>query len=92
MLLTFAIFVRNVIYLKTITVNFAVVIPLAIKKMNEIYSIENLDELSVYLGKQEQGKARDWLLGQFDKLCGYANIKEWNDLVRVCEALNIVGW
>mgnify|MGYP006920198295 FL=1 len=60
--------------------------------MNEIYSIENLDELSVYLGKQEQGKARSWLLGQFDKLYRYANIKEWNDLVRVCEALNIVGW
>ena len=71
---------------------FCFVIPLVIKEMNEIYSIENLDELSVYLGKQEQGKARDWLLGQFDKLYRYANIKEWNDLVRVCEALNIVGW
>ncbi len=71
---------------------FCFVIPLVIKEMNEIYSIENLDELSVYLGKQEQGKARSWLLGQFDKLYRYANIKEWNDLVRVCEALNIVGW
>lgn len=35
---------------------------LAIKEMIEIYNIENLDELSVHLSKQEQGKARNWLL------------------------------
>lgn len=66
--------------------------PLAIKEMIEIYNIESLDELSVYLSKQEQEKARNWLLSQFDKLYHYANIKEWNELVRVCEALKIIGW
>ena len=56
---------------------------LAIKEMIEIYNIENLDELSVHLSKQEQGKARNWLFSQFDKLYHYENIKEWNELVRV---------
>ena len=65
---------------------------LAIKEMIEIYNIENLDELSVHLSKQEQGKARNWLFSQFDKLYHYENIKEWNELVRVCEALKIIGW
>ena len=66
--------------------------PLAIKDMIEIYNIESLDELSVYLSKQEQEKARNWLFSQFDKLYHYANIKEWNELVRICEALKIIGW
>ena len=60
--------------------------------MIEIYNIESIDELSVYLSKQEQVKARNWLFSQFDKLYHYANIKEWNELVRVCEALKIIGW
>ena len=51
--------------------------------MIEIYNIESLDELSVYLSKQEQEKARNWLFSQFDKLYHYANIKEWNELVRI---------
>ena len=60
--------------------------------MIEIYNIENLKELSVYLSKQEQEKARNWLFSKFDKLYHYSNIKEWNELVRVCEALKIIGW
>lgn len=64
--------------------------PLAIKDMIEIYNIESLDELSVYLSKQEQEKARNWLFSQFDKLYHYANIKEWNELVRICEALKLL--
>lgn len=58
--------------------------------MIEIYNIESLDELSVYLSKQEQEKARNWLFSQFDKLYHYANIKEWNELVRICEALKLL--
>lgn len=60
--------------------------------MIEIFNIENLDELSAHLSKQEQEKARNWLFNRFDKLYHYANIKEWNELVRVCEALKIIGW
>ena len=60
--------------------------------MIEIFNIEDLDELSVHLSKQEQKKARNWLFSQFDKLYHYENIKEWNELVRVCEALKIIGW
>lgn len=36
--------------------------------------------------------ARNWLINQFDKLYHYSNIKEWNELVRVCESLKIIGW
>lgn len=60
--------------------------------MNEIYNIETIKELSAYLSKQDKETARNWLLNQFDKLCHYSNIKEWNQLVRVCEALRIIGW
>lgn len=60
--------------------------------MNEIYNIETIKELSAYLSKQDKETARSWLINQFDKLCHYSNIKEWNQLVRVCEALRIIGW
>lgn len=60
--------------------------------MTEIYNINNLDELSIYLKGKDREQARIWLLSQFDILYDYKNIKEWNKLVRVCEALRIVGW
>lgn len=60
--------------------------------MNEIYNIENLKELSLYLSKQNKETARNWLINQFDKLYHYSNIKEWNELVRVCESLKMTGW
>lgn len=60
--------------------------------MTEIYNINNLDELSIYLKGKDREQARIWLLSQFDILYDYKNIKEWNELVRVCEALRIVGW
>lgn len=66
--------------------------PLAIKNMNEIYNIEIIKELSLYLSKQNKEMARNWLINQFDELYHYSNINEWNKLVRVCESLKIIGW
>lgn len=60
--------------------------------MDEIYSIESLKELSLYLSEKNKETARNWLISQFDKLYHYSNIKEWNELVRVCESLKIIGW
>lgn len=60
--------------------------------MTEIYNIESLEELSVYLSKQDKETTRSRLINEFDKLCHYSNIKEWNELVRICESLKIVGW
>ena len=60
--------------------------------MNKIYNIESIKELSLYLSEQDKETTRNWLINQFDKLYHYSNIKEWNKLVRVCEALKIIGW
>lgn len=35
---------------------------------------------------------RPALLAEYDRLYRYRNIEEWNRLVRVCEALALVGW
>lgn len=60
--------------------------------MDQIYHIATLEELKAYLKQQDLTTARQWLLLRFDELRHYVNIKEWNELVRVCEALRIVGW
>ena len=60
--------------------------------MTEIYNINDLDELSIFLRGMDKEQARIWLLNQFDNLYHYKNIKEWNELVRICEVLRIIGW
>lgn len=60
--------------------------------MKEIYELETIDELKDYINTVSTDTLRPLLLTEFDRLVKYKNIKEWNELVRVCEALSIVGW
>jgi len=61
-------------------------------KMNEIYSIENLTELELFLSKQNADEIREKLFAEFLKYSDYKNATEWNKAVRLCECLAIVGW
>lgn len=60
--------------------------------MNAIYKLETIDELKDYINIYSVEKIRPLLLIEFEKLVNYKNIKEWNELVRVCEALLLTGW
>lgn len=60
--------------------------------MHEIFEIESLDDLETFLGDQGHEDARAWLAEEFFKVCEYKNAGDWNRLVRLCEALAIVGW
>lgn len=60
--------------------------------MDKIFEIETIEELSTYLKTLDPNKSRKNLLKEFDRLYDYKNILEWNKLVRVCEALRIIGW
>lgn len=60
--------------------------------MEEIFKLGTVDELKEYINLNSIDKLRSTLLAAFDRLVNYKNIKEWNELVRVCEALFITGW
>lgn len=49
-------------------------------------------ELKERLGAEPASVVRPALLAEYDRLFRYRNIEEWNALVRVCEALALVGW
>ena len=60
--------------------------------MNEIFDIENIDNLIDFLQSSEQSKTYQFLVDEFKNLTEYKNANEWNKLVKVCEALSIIGW
>lgn len=61
--------------------------------MNRIFEIEELNELEVFLKSQNDiDKLRDSLFAEFLKYADYKNVEEWNNAVRVCESLAIIGW
>jgi hypothetical protein len=62
------------------------------KKMNKIFSIENLVELENFLFKQNADEIREKLFAEFLTYSDYKNVTEWNKAVRLCECLAIVGW
>lgn len=52
----------------------------------------SIGELKQRLDTAQPDLVRPTLLAEFDRLVRYRNIEEWNALVRVCEALALVGW
>jgi len=61
--------------------------------LDDIYSIETIEQLTVRIQEEPSPDAlRQALFAEYDRYADYANIQEWNKLVRVCEALHIVGW
>jgi len=60
--------------------------------MHEIFKIDTLEALREYIQSVAADQLRPALLAAFGRLVNYQNIKEWNELVRVCEALQLTGW
>ena len=60
--------------------------------LEQIYEIENLAELEIFLRTQDQILIRERLLGEFDRYAFYKNASEWNKAVKICECLAIIGW
>lgn len=60
--------------------------------LNAASTDESIEALKARLGSEPADGVRSMLLAEYDRLLRYRNIAEWNELVRVCEALAIVGW
>lgn len=60
--------------------------------MEKIYDFKSIDELASYLKLFEKSEISKFLEDEFKSLTEYKTAKEWNKLVRICEALSITGW
>ena len=60
--------------------------------IEQIFEIESLDALAVYLQALPPGRTRQQLAKLFLQNVLYQNVTQWNRVVRLCEALTIVGW
>jgi hypothetical protein len=60
--------------------------------MNEIFSIEDLAELEVFLSGRNADEVQETLFADFLRYSDYKNATEWNKAVRLCECLAIIGW
>lgn len=59
----------------------------------KIFEIDDLVELKAYLMRHDDVDAlRRYLLSEFVRRVRYRNADEWNEAVRLCECLAIVGW
>ncbi|WP_338552832.1 hypothetical protein [Paenibacillus sp. KS-LC4] len=62
-------------------------------KLSSIYESETLEQLAEAIQTAPvKDELRELLIAEYHRLFHYANIKQWNELVRVCEALAIIGW
>src|SRR5688572_5134075 len=62
------------------------------ERIARLLAATSIAELKLELGSQAPELVRPALLVEYDRLFRYRNIEEWNALVRVCEALALVGW
>lgn len=61
--------------------------------MTEIYNIDNLEELKLFLENQSNtDRLREELFADFLRYADYKNVSEWNKAVKLCESLAIIGW
>ncbi|MFD0715611.1 hypothetical protein [Paenibacillus sp. GCM10027626] len=61
--------------------------------LNDLYQMETIEQLTASIQEEPSPDLlRQTLFAEYDRYFQYANIEEWNKLVRVCEALRIVGW
>ncbi|MDE6121090.1 MAG: hypothetical protein K2F63_04815 [Muribaculaceae bacterium] len=61
--------------------------------LTSVYGSESLDDLQRCLSDADsQDCMRELLLKEFRQLSNYRNATEWNQAVRLCEALAIIGW
>ena len=61
--------------------------------LNDLYQFETLEQLIARIQEEPLlDSLRQALFVEYDRYFHYANIEQWNKLVRVCEALRVVGW
>lgn len=60
--------------------------------VEQLHHFETIEEMEIWLNQSESSFLRAYLLKQFDKLKYYETANQWNDVVKVCEALAILGW
>ncbi|WP_277210886.1 hypothetical protein [Isoptericola croceus] len=60
--------------------------------MEELFARDDLDHLHEWGRANDSDETRALLLAEFARLRNYGNATEWNRLVRVCEALALLGW
>src|SRR5689334_7802791 len=60
--------------------------------VDQIFEIESLDALAKFLQASPPQRMRQQLEKLFFKNVLYQNVTGWNRVVRLCEALTIVGW
>ena len=58
----------------------------------EIYAQQTIDQLNEYISTLPVTEIRQALWQEYNRLYDYQNIRDWNRLVRTCEALAITGW
>lgn len=61
-------------------------------RLARLLEADSIAELKERLSAEHASDVRPLLLAEYDRLFHYRNIEEWNALVRVCEALAVVGW
>lgn len=60
--------------------------------MNKLFHLDSTEELREWARAHDDDVTRKALLTEFSQLRDYTDATEWNRLVRVCEALAILGW
>jgi len=60
--------------------------------LEQIYNFSTIEDLTYWVLDQDESFLRHYLLREFDKRRFYKTADEWNEVVRICEALAIVGW
>jgi len=58
----------------------------------ELHNFDTIDDMEVWLNQFDPDFLRAYLFKEFDKVKYYETANQWNDAVRICEALAIIGW
>lgn len=62
------------------------------KILQQIVEFDSIEQLTKWLARHDATFIRQYLLREFDKRCYYKTAQEWNEIVKICEALAILGW
>lgn len=60
--------------------------------LQKLHEFATIEEMIAGLSDYDETFLRKHLHKEFDKVKYYENADEWNDAVRICEALAIIGW
>lgn len=58
----------------------------------KLHSFDTIEELETWVNQSDPEFLRAYLLKAFDSVKDYVTADQWNDAVKICEALAIIGW